>query len=75
MSQVDFAVVIETLALRFQQSPYLTGISLGGRLDTIGLYADDLILYLQDASGYLKRKSFFNSTYRYVYSKPIVILT
>lgn len=45
-----FMVAIEALALRFRQSPLVKGISLGERTDVTGLYADNLILYLQNAS-------------------------
>lgn len=45
-----FAIAIETLVLRFWQSALVTGITLGDRIDTIGLYVDDFILYLQNAS-------------------------
>lgn len=44
-SPLLFAAAIKTLAFRF---PLLKGISLCDRTDTIGLCADDLILYLQD---------------------------
>ena len=54
LSPLLFSVAIESLALRLRQTPSVRGITLAERIDIVGLYADDLVLYLNDAHGSLE---------------------
>ena len=47
LSPLLFAITIESLALRFRQSEEYKGIEMGDSTEQIGLYADDIILYMR----------------------------
>lgn len=44
-----FSLAIEVLANRFRQSKIYKGFRVGDRTEHIGLFADDIILYMEDA--------------------------
>lgn len=48
-------MTIEHLGLRVRQDSVFRGIALGGKEDRIGLYADDLILFIDNADTTLPR--------------------
>lgn len=50
-----FAIVIEPLAESIRQDQTIKGISIGKREYKLGLFADDLILYLTDYKNTLPR--------------------
>lgn len=55
ISTLLFASTIKSLALRFQQTEEYHGIELGDSIEQIGLYADDIILYMQDTQNTLMK--------------------
>lgn len=58
-----FALAIEALANRFRQSKKYKGIKVGEKIEQIGLYADDIILYMGDAHTSLKEAMKIIETY------------
>lgn len=55
LSPLLFAVAIEHLALRILQDPEYRGVRSGDREDRVGLYAHDLILFMDDMELTLSR--------------------
>lgn len=47
------AIAIEVLAMRFRQSERVKGIRIGERTEHIGLYVDNIILFMRDTQALL----------------------
>ena len=55
LSLLLFAITIESFALRSRQSEEYKGIEMGDSTEQIALYANDIILYMQDTQDTLRK--------------------
>lgn len=64
MSPQLFSLAIEALANRFRQSKKYKGIKVGEKIEHIGLYANDITLYMEEVHSSLAEAMKIIETYR-----------